>query len=284
MPDGLARVADRFGIRVVRRNEAFRLFRGSQVFEMPLPPRMTPHERRDIWATLLGVRLAADRLESSYDFSTERPAQSDRATQLSLYGARESRLVPRLTVRTVEALSGDKPVEMPWSDDLVEVFVTAWKREWHVFADPDFDRVGFDRNNLREFARYTLFHDEGSQKPRPVVETVPSGKLKVFRHGDGRMAARAVLMPDYDWDATMQRGVFALPSYDAMVVGQPDTAGDERMTYEVAARARQIWLNDAYPLITAVFNIDLNTSIEGLNPAPGTLRRQTDVFVNRILS
>jgi hypothetical protein len=285
MPEGLGHVADRFGLRVTRREGQIRVSRGGQVFEVALPGWFSAHERRDVWATMLGIRLATDRLESTYDFALERPGQSDRQNHLSLYGARESRLVPLLTVSTVEALCGEKIACVPWAGDVVEVFMTGWKREWHVFAESDFSRVDFDRTSLQEFARYTLFHDEGSQKPRPVVTRVPGGRVKMFRHGDGKMAARAVLMPDYDWDATMQRGVFAIPSFDVMVVGQPDEPGDERMAYEVAAQAREIWRTDAYPLMSTVFQMDHSTFDAGLDVLPTDRpRRESPVLVNRIVS
>lgn len=259
MSDWLPRVAQRFSLQLGTRHGRLLARRRDVTVEIEgLPKGCTPDEKHAIWASLLGVRLAIDRLTTTFLLADERPppqASDKKHESPSLYGDRMLWLVPKSTVLAVQALCDTDICAVPWREGFASVFVNAWKKEWHVFAEEDFAYVDFDAANLQDFARYALFNDEKTQKPRPVVETLPFGKIRRYEATDGLMASRGVLMPDYDWDAAAVGGCFCLPSRDVMLVGEPCEKGDERIYFEVAAQAREIWAHTDFPFSGIVFQI-----------------------------
>lgn len=250
MPDRLGAVARRLGLVMTRDSQGFCAKRNDRAVRLAgLPELLTSAGRRNIWAALLGVRLAVDALDSTFEWTSERPT----ARGASPYGEREPRLVPPLTLEIFGELTGRTIWSVPWKAGLHEVFVTDWRREWHVFEPAHFGRGGVTAENLQEFARYALFHDPWTQRPRPELHRLPSCVLRVYKTHEMKGAARAVLMPDFDWDATRQRGFMAVPDLDTVLVAEPHEAGDPRAELELATAAREIWNASGYPLSSMVF-------------------------------
>ncbi len=260
MSDWLERVADKFSLRLGTHNGRVLARRRHVTVEIQgIPPHGTPDEKRAVWATLLGVRLGIDRITTTYTLELERPtplASDKKHESPSLYGERRLWLVPEATIPIVETLCDEAVCTRAWCQGFTSIFVTAWKKEWHIFALPDFENATFDAESLYEFARYSLFNDERTQKPRPHVEISPFGKIRRYEATDGLMSSRGALMPDYDWDAAASSGCFCVPSRDVMIVGEPTVRGDERIYFEVAAQAREIWLNTDFPFAPSVFKME----------------------------
>ncbi len=287
MSDWLPRVAERFSLKLGTRGGQLWARRRDVTVEIHgMPSGDSPDEKRAIWASLLGVRLGIDRITTTYSLEQERPtplASDKRHESPSLYGARLLWLVPNQTVITAQAVCGDAICSAPWHDDFVNIFVTAWKKEWHVFAENDLESVSFDAANLHDFARYALFNDEATQKPRPQLQRLPFGKIRRYEAVDGMMSSRGVLMPDYDWDAAAAKGCFCLPSRDVMIVGEPLEKEDDRIYFEVAAQAREVWSQADYPFGSSVFKIENS----GFEPGLAQWRAsnepsKTDIRVRRL--
>ncbi|MEZ4462839.1 MAG: hypothetical protein R3E66_24555 [bacterium] len=240
--------AKRLGAEVV-------VARAGMAFALSFDPVDAPALRQQLLATMLGVRLAIDRLQSTYEFGQERPVPtvSDRRHEApSYYGERLPRLVLDATASTFADLTGLTPVRVPWGEGASAIFVREWRKEWHTFAETDFTQVEFSRSNLVEFARYALFNDVGTQKSRPHTDVGAFGRIKTYRTSDGLLPARATLMPEFDPDFDLTHGCFSVPAYDTMIVGVADQSGQLEM--EVAARAREIWRTSERPFLPLILD------------------------------
>ncbi len=178
----------------------------------------------------MGARIGIDRKTSTYDFSDERPSGRERARNIyeqpMMYGERLQYLLPKLAVDTAEEISGEAFVRLPWvDDDLCIVMLREVGKEWHVFAESDFDRVDFDRENLATNTRLSLFYQ--NYKPKPRETKVSWGRIREYSTVHGiTMASRCILFPDYDYDASAAGGVLCIAGRDCFLVAEPRNDAD----------------------------------------------------------
>lgn len=200
-----------------------------------------PSDRYRAACTAWGVRLGSDRLRGPYDFSEERP-DSEGARNVyemaSIYGERLQQLVPTLALDLAETVADVPLFRRPWLDDAVDaelVLIRETRRWFHTFAEPDFDRLEYTRDNIVEYARYALFYDAYKFRPEHT-DRHAWGRLKWFATRDGQASSRATLLPDFDYDAARARGALALIDRDRFVIAQPGDDRDRTLN-ELHARA-----------------------------------------------
>lgn len=252
----LTEAANRWSLELQKRDRDVVIVRNGLRVTLSFDPVDTTTTRQTVLATMLGVRLAADRIGSDYNFDDERPHRplSDKRHEApSLYGERAPMLVQSATVDVFEKLTSRRPVLTPFLGRAT-LYVRAWKRDWHVFIEDDFQRVNFGRESLTSFARYTLFNDYGTQHMRGTTEHGHSGDLTVFESADGWMTGRATLMPDLANDAAQAYGCFSVPTYNCIVVGHPkvDITATE---HAVSVKTREIWKSSECPFMPYVWKL-----------------------------
>ena len=215
-------------------------------------------DERARWsAWLLGARLGIDRRTSSYDWSNERPQRpaqnvSERA---SAYGARLQRLVPVAALHVAESVSGTRLTHVTWGDTaFVSVFLREYQKVWHTFAESDFEAVDFDRQNLEDFSRLALFYE--SYKPRPSEERYDWGRLRHYSSIEGLTASRALLLPDFDYDAAQNDGYFSVPSRDDLIVVEPATPDGRSASHAaLVERASMVYQLALLPFSPRVYGL-----------------------------
>lgn len=231
---------------------------GAEVEVEALPEEDTPRTRSTTYHRLLGVRYGLDRLSDSFDYSTERPTGDEKPRNLyerrSAYGERLQRLVSRLTVSWAEAVCREELFVTDWAhEDLAIIYVHEVARIWHVWGSQDFEQVDFDAENLEEFGRLALFYE--SYKPRPREQKEEWGRLRVYKSSEGLTASRALLLPDFDYDAAQTNGFFSVPSRDCMLVIEPAKNHRDHCLKVLQARTEEEFESALLPFSNSVVEL-----------------------------
>ncbi len=174
--------------------------------------------------SLWSARIAVDQLNSRYDVASERskPPARNVYEVPSQYGDRERSLIPLHVIRAASRLAEKRLVQADWVDERFGVlFGLAEGFGVHFLGVDELPRVPFDEANIRENAR--LAHFYGSYKARPVETNKVADRVKVkrFHSVDAKTSSRALLFPDFDWDAAQDGGSVWIPGRDHMVVAEP---------------------------------------------------------------
>jgi hypothetical protein len=176
------------------------------------------------WAwSLWAARIAVDQAGSKYDVSTERSKRAPRNIYEvpSPYGERERVLLPLAVIEAVGRMA--KPLfASAWVDDRFRVtYGLAEGYGVHILGVDELETIPFDRDNVVENARLAHFYASYKARPAKTEKFEDICRVKHFTTVDGKTASRALLFPDFDWDAAQDSGSFFLPGRDHLVVGEP---------------------------------------------------------------
>lgn len=265
----LPKLASRLGLDCLPPGDAPELILGRHGFEVAIPgeilPRIdpaTPLGRHLAWGVFFGVRLAIDHRNHAFDPAEERLGDE------ALYGGRLPRLVNTVTMSWFEALSGAPLFTSDWLLDTLKVaYVFESGKYAHPLSGEDVEKMPFSAEKLVKDARYALFYN--SYRLKPVQKIAHSeGVIRVFQSVEGLGATRALLLPDFDYDAAREGGCFAVPSRDTMVIGRPRECEDAPELRKKVARLSHEMLEDAaYPLCATIFDMTHDKAFPGPNPA-----------------
>lgn len=266
----MAPIASRLGLSIDGDTKHLKVSRGRMTvaLEGPRLPSSANLSQRVGWHhALTGVRLGLDRGLGVYDYSTERPDPEERPRspleKRSVYGDRLQRLVHDLTWRWAERVSGENLFRTPWFEGYSVLYIREVQQIWHAWAEVDFEQADFDRDNLLEFSRLALFYE--SYKPRPDEEKLTWGRIRTYTSTEGLTASRALLMPDFDYDASAAGGFFSIPGRDTMLVAEP--AGEEHQKAardSLVQRAAEHLSQAVLPFGAEVFQLE-RTAIAGVS-------------------
>lgn len=258
----LTDLADKLSLEFEADGGPLRVTRHDRQVELPAAlgaqlDASTPLGRHLTYAILFALRLSIDRLASDFDMSQERPEKPERVfhphEMPSMYGNRLPWLVPRLCVEWIEALTDERVVTSDWLvDGLAFVYILETGRHLHVLTEADLAQLDFGREKLLRDARHALFYDSYKLKPRDKKRT-EAGLVRIFRTVEGMTAGRAMLLPDYDYDAARERGCFATPSRDTMIIGRPSGREYAEQIFEqVSEICADLVASEPFPLSSMV--------------------------------
>jgi hypothetical protein len=211
----------------------------------------TPPGRRLAWGVFFGIRLALDHVFCEFD-----PAQ-ERVAHQSLYGERLPRLVTRPTLAWFEALTGADALRSDWLlDDLEAVYILETGKCLHTLSMAELERLPMPPEKLLADAQHALFYESYKLKPSEK-ERSPEGLIRVFCTAEGLGASRALLLPDYDYEAAREGGCFANPSRDAMIIGRPVEPGAAAAAIRerVEALTAEMHRSAEFPLCSTIFEM-----------------------------
>ena len=209
------------------------------------------------WAwSIWSARIAVDQLGSNYDVATERSSAAPRNIYEvpSPYGKRERSLVPAAVVAAVGRMA--KPLFfVDWIDDRFNVvFGLEEGFGTHLLGNGELDAIPFALENIRENARLAHFYASYKARPATSQKYESTCRVKHFHTVDGKTASRALLFPDFDWDAAQDSGCMFIPGRDHLVVGEPlefqhATVADQRSAAVASALEPQVpWFPTRYRL------------------------------------
>ncbi|MGM0555622.1 MAG: hypothetical protein ACQEVA_04500, partial [Myxococcota bacterium] len=216
-------------------------------------------DRHAAFCVLTGARLGLDRLSSDYQpgqTSTQPNRPLRYHEQPSIYGERLPRLLPRIAVHWFEAISGVDAFVTDWEiDEIQQVYVLETGKHLHTLAASDLPAMEEDPDKIRRNGRHALFYDSYKLKPRHK-KRYSSGLVRIFRSVEGLGASRAVLLPDFDYDAAREGGSFAIPCRDTMIIGRPDDSQDaDEMAGHVREHAAVVLRDALFPLCNRVWRM-----------------------------
>jgi hypothetical protein len=226
----LEQMADTLSLSVQSEDGRLRVTRGDkQLTATPNPLAGSDFgslgDRHVAFCVLTGARLGLDRLSTTFEpgQKDDKPSRPLRYHERpSIYGERLPRLLPRLSVRWFEAIAGVETFVTGWElDELQQVYVLETGKYLHVLAESDVPKMDEDADKIRRNGRHALFYDSYKLKPREK-KRYSGGMVRIFRTVEGLGASRAVLLPDFDYDAAREGGSFAIPCRDTMIIGRPE--------------------------------------------------------------
>lgn len=266
-------LADRLALEL--RAQDGRLHISRHGYEVVLPEQLsgrldasTPAARHQAYGVLFGCRLAIDRRLCDFDLRQERPEKPRQVFHAhevpSVYGERLPRLVPILAAKWLEALSGCRVFTTPWHvDGLAFVYLLETGKYLHTLCEEDLDKMDLTREKLVRDARHALFYNAYKLKPREKERT-DAGLVRIFRTSEGLGASRAMLLPDFDYDAAREHGCFSTPSRDTMIIGRPASVDQSEVIWRrvVELTAEQLGA-EAFPLSSMVFRLEPSEVLSG---------------------
>ncbi len=192
---------------------------------------------------LFGIRLGIDKLTHPDDDQDKRDSPMRfRRTSLrryheapSVHGDRLPLLVPRLTRTVFEAITSKSAFFRTWLLPELEVLVvceTGIRLEL-LTAREQRDADESDQQRWRN-TRSALFYQSYKVRPRKQIE-IDAGVLRIFDTTEGFGATRALLLPEYDYDASREFGFLAVPSRDQIIIARPD---DRRRAHDLLPELR----------------------------------------------
>ncbi len=186
------------------------------------------HHLRAAWA-LLGVRLGIDKLSASDD---DEPAPSSpqqfRRTPVrryheapSVHGDRLQFLVPTITRQTFEAVAGTTALSRNWLFIQLEILLLRETgKRLDILTDDESQPNDSSDDRRWQKARSALFYQSYKIRPISTVD-VPGGRLRIIETGEGFGASRALLLPEFDYDASRDYGYLAIPTRDRLIIARP---------------------------------------------------------------
>lgn len=205
---------------IERRNHRFALH------DLPLPgPVLDLHTwRRFTWA-LWAARLVVDRLDSRYQVACELDPP-DRVRNIyevpSPYGNRIRLLLPTLVSNAFTQLT---QLPLLLSDWVNPAFVVAFSIEeglgTHLLTQSDMPSYPLTPDLLETRARLAHFYSAYKKQPAYSLSFPSVGKLTLYGSVEGQIGSRAILLPDYDWEAAQDYGCFIVPSRDTLLIAEP---------------------------------------------------------------
>lgn len=243
------------GASVTRHGESRSLGKGIQGLDLSVV-----RERERAWSALLATRLAIDTAISGWTPEREREHTPERFYQKqevpSPHGERYPWVVPRHVLEVWEDASGKQAAcTAIEGTDLIVLYVLEVGTHLHVLSREDRDALEF--KDPEGDARRALFYQ--SYKVRPSEERrTEDGRLRLYHTREGLGAARILLLPDYDYDASKKRGHVIIASRDHMLVSEPvsdDLEVRERARSALAAWAEELRLEAKFPILAPTIDL-----------------------------
>lgn len=212
-------------------------------------------------AELEAHRLSIDTMLAEWTSERERDELPDKVYQKyeipSVHGERMPRVVPTQTLLRLEALLEQRCIstEAP-VDNLSVVYVLEVGKHLHVMTRRTLEQTAMSSTKLRRDAQSALFYQ--SYKVRPAEERTYDGtRVRIYRTREGLAAARLTLLPDFDYNAALARGVGAVASRQEMIVVEPSPSGDRERAIAVAEQVLEELRDEAtHPIIAPWLPLD----------------------------
>ena len=262
----LAELSSPLGIDVEIAGRTARFSRQSGTLALDASPfaaldLSVPLDRHLAFCVLSGIRLAFDWLLADFEPRDELRTPDRHVVryheQPSIYGDRMPRLVTQLSVDWFEALTGEVAWTTPWGIEPLRVlYVLETGTHLHVLTVRDFAKLDSNAETVVANARRAIFYDSYKIKPTRV-DDIGSGLIRIFHSVEGLGASRAVLFPDFDYEAAREDGGFAVPSRDTIVIGRPhDATRADEVIDAVATTANEVLSDTSFPLCDTIWRMD----------------------------
>ncbi|MBA2663482.1 MAG: hypothetical protein H0U74_14435 [Bradymonadaceae bacterium] len=219
-------------------------------------------------AILFGIRLGLDQLAvpvAPAPLPKLGPRKVIRPQEVpSIYGEHLLRIVPSLSLDWCQAIAPAAALfRTPWLQPGLETaLIEETGRTLDIMRlDQAQARRGSEGDDkLERDARAALFYDSYGIRPARSM-SFAHGAIRVYETIEGLGASRALILPEYDWDAAQDTGFCAIPSRDVLLVAQPGAPEHrEQIRTQLAEVAAQVLAQTAFPLSTAIFAL----SVDGL--------------------
>lgn len=262
-------LASRLGLGCAQAGDALALQRHG--FEVAIPAEVSAHldpltalGRHLSEGVFFGIRLAIDHRIHAFD-----PAE-ERVGDQALYGERLPRLLTTLSVSWFQALSDTQLFCTDWLLDTLKIaYIFESGKALHALSRDEASKISASPEKIKNDARHALFYDSFKLKPVQNIRH-PEGLIRVFQTSEGRCSTRALLLPDFDYDAAREGGCFAIPSRDTLIIGRPKECEDAPMLRTKVEHLATQMLQDApFPLSETIFDMTHNQVFCGENPAMG---------------
>lgn len=215
--------------------------------------------RHVAFCILTAARLGLDRVCSDFepgrrDSEPSRPLRYHEKP--SIYGERLPRLLPGMAVAWLEAICDAEAFVSDWVlPEFQQVYVLETGRHLHTLATDDVALMTESPEKIRRNGRHALFYESYKLKPREK-KRYSGGLVRIFRTVEGLGASRAVLLPDFDYDAAREGGSFAIPSRDTMIVGRPEEPENADAIADHVQQLASAELDEAlFPLCNRVWRL-----------------------------
>ncbi len=183
---------------------------------------------------LVGARLGFDFHLKASDNGGERGARHDQPMRFrrarirryheapSVHGDHLPLLLPRIARRTFESITDAATFSRPWLIDGLDILVINQAgMRIDVLTEEEQNQSDLDAESRWDKVRSALFYQ--SYKVRPQnVDKLKAGRLRHFHTEEGVGGTRALLLPDFDYDASRDHGYLALPTYDDIIIARPE--------------------------------------------------------------
>lgn len=240
----------------------------------------TTHKKQAQAAWILfGIRLGIDKLSMTdeEDKPTDSPMRF-RRTPLrryheapSVHGDRLPLLLPRLTRKIFEVVSSQQAFArkgmLPESDVLV-VNETGTKLD--ILSLEEQQHADESEPERWRKVRSALFYQSYKVRPKEKIE-LEGGALRVFETVEGFGASRALLLPEFDYDASREYGYLAVPTRDQIIIARPTERSDapsllpplrkaiasalQQSSFGLSDAIFQLHPNDVTPLHEGAFHV-----------------------------
>lgn len=268
LADDVREAADRLGLTIEESDGGrLRLERHDwrvtlQVAELA-GPDADPRDRDLVAWLLQGVRLGLDgraRPDESepYEAPRFRRASVRRYEEAqSVHGDHLPFLVPRPTRRLFEEITDTRAFRRSWLLDDLEVLVvheTGIRME--VLTHRDQAEADLTEDKRWTKVRSALFYQSYKVRPTETID-VDGGQLRIIETREGFGATRAVLLPEFDYDASREYGYLAVPSRDRIVVARPQNeASAPRMLPALSEQVADSIRHCEFGLTDAIFELE----------------------------
>lgn len=216
--------------------------------------------RERAWSALLAARLVIDTTLADWSPERERehaPEQFYQKQEVpSPHGERYPWVVTPRTRELWEEAMGKEAYRTSISGtSLVALYVMEVGTNQHVLSREDRDNL--EIKDPSGDARRALFYQ--SYKVRPSEERrIDGARLRLYHTREGLGAARALLLPDYDYDASKKRGHFIIASRDHLLVSEPESDSPEareRALEHLEAWAKELRLEAKFPILAPAVDL-----------------------------
>ncbi len=188
--------------------------------------RPTLDHMRAAWF-LLGIRFGLDKLTPPDDGRPDSP-QTFRRTQLrryheapSVHGDRLPLLVPTVTREAFEAVSATSAFTEDWIvPGLCKLIVCETGKRLDILTVDEQEQSDKSDELRWEKARSALFYQSYKVRPQRTID-VDGGRLRIIETSEGFGASRALLLPEFDYDASRDYGYLAVPTRDRIIIARP---------------------------------------------------------------
>lgn len=217
-------------------------------------------DRERAWSALLAARLVIDTTLAGWTPEREREQTPEQFFQKhevpSPHGERYPWVVPARTRELWEEAMGQEALWAPIAGtELVALYVLEVGTHQHVLSKEDRDRLAI-KDPIGD-ARRALFYQ--SYKVKPSEERRVDGAcLRLYHTREGLGAARALLLPDYDYDASKKGGHFIIASRDHLLISEPESSAREdreRALAHLESWAEELRLEAKFPMLAPAVDL-----------------------------